>query len=57
MKKGHQSLSDEELEEKLKEEKRLRMIGNAKERIIAKRIIAELELEKTRRHELKFGLS
>lgn len=57
MRQGHQSLTDEELEEKLKEERRLLRMGNAKERIIARRIIQELELEKCRRYELKFGLS
>lgn len=57
MRKGHQSLSDEELEERLKHEQRLLRMGNAKERIIAKRIIGELMMEKTRRHEAKFGLS
>lgn len=57
MRKGHQSLSDEELEERLKVERHLLMSGNSKERIIAKRIIRELMQEKTRRHEEKFGLS
>jgi len=56
MRKGHQSLSDEELEERLKVERHLLMSGNAKERIIAKRIIRELMDEKARRHEAKYGL-
>jgi hypothetical protein len=57
MRSGHQSLTDDELEERLKEEQRLLRMGNAKERIIAKRVIGELEREKVRRYELKWGLS
>jgi len=56
MRSGHQSLKDDELAERLKEEKRLLRMGNAKERIIARRIIRELEVEQARRYELKWGL-
>jgi hypothetical protein len=57
MRQGHRSLSDDELEKLLKEEKHRLSSGTAKERIVARRVIRELELEQARRYEAKFGLS
>lgn len=56
MRAGHQSLSDEELDQKIKEEKARLLSSKATERAIARRIVRELELEKSRRYESKFGL-